>query len=109
MLTIDYSVTPFSELEMVHRIGFKYEMSKPKPKKKDPDKYYYEGVDYFIKKDYDNAIKSWKKTLKIDPTYEKAKQRIEEAEQIKNNEKQMEDLKDIEEDFKKYQEMQGNK
>jgi len=104
-ITLDYSLTPYQELQMVHRITLKFEMPKPKPKKKDPDKYYYEGINLFINKEYNSAIKMWKKTLKIDPSYEKARQRIEEAKQIIANEKQMEDLKDIEEDFKKYQEM----
>ncbi len=107
--TFDYSLTPYMELQMVHRMGIKFEMSKPKPKKIDPDVLYYEGVNYFISKDCKNAIKKWKKVLKIDPGYEKAGERIKEAEQVMNMEKKMEDLKDIEKDYKKYQEMQKKK
>ncbi len=87
--TLDYSLTPYQELQMIHRFGLKFEMSKPKPKKIDPDVHYYKGVNCFINKEYKKAIKIWEKVLKIDPGYEKARERIKEAEQILNLEKNM--------------------
>ena len=44
---------------------------------------YYKGIEYFTAEEFDKAIKIWEKCLKINPNFERAKQKIQEAENLK--------------------------
>ncbi len=93
-VNFDYSLLPFSKLGITHRISLKIDLENEKKGiDADADIYYYRGVKYFMNSDYKNAIKMWRKTLQIDPKYEKVKERIKELRNIIEWEKDAKNIK----------------
>ncbi len=103
---IDYAYVPYGVLGATHRIGLKIQIGRADLDSRDPDIYYYRGADYFIKEDYENALKMWKITLEIDHGYDKARERIKEAQKMIEREEEMKKMKKTEDEFNKYLEKQ---
>ena len=58
---------------------------------------YYKGIEYFTSEEFDKAIKVWEKCLKINPNFDRAKQKIKEAEKLKSL--QLEETKELREKY----------
>jgi tetratricopeptide (TPR) repeat protein len=70
----------------------KFPGSKPEDITKLAEMYYYQGIYYYTKGDYDKAIQMWKEVLKLIPDHKKALEKIKDAEYLKKL-KETEDLK----------------
>ena len=56
-------------------------------KQKEAEKLYYKGINLYTNDKFQEAIKTWEQVLKLDPNYEKAKEKIKDAQDIIQQEK----------------------
>lgn len=86
---VDYAFSPYKYLGLNNNVALnvkfnKFTFGKPLTEKQAQlvETYYYRGISYFIKEEIEKAIAEWKKILEIDPTNRKAREKIQEAEEL---------------------------
>jgi tetratricopeptide (TPR) repeat protein len=85
ILKFDISYAPISILgnNLIFSFILKYSGEIPEEKKKIIYIFYYKGIYYYLRKEYDEAIKMWKKCLETDPNFKPAIEKISNAEYLK--------------------------
>lgn len=92
VLMFDFSYAPAMVLkEHLFNITFGMKFPGKKPKNNEASILYYKGIYYYTNEKYEEAISIWKQVLRIDPRYEKAKEKIKEAERLLQLKKVVED------------------
>jgi hypothetical protein len=94
-IALDYAFLPYGDVGFAHKIVLKADVAKIEIQDR-TDTYYYKGVDYFLNRQYPEALDMWEKVLRKNPGHEEAKKRIEETRKIMKLEEQQRELKKLE-------------
>ncbi len=85
LYTVDYSYSPLAFDYNVHSLNFAIKFVSfdiQYDTKEKLMKMYIKGGTYYLQREYDKAVKEWKKILEIDPDYPGVKEKIREIEEI---------------------------